>query len=178
MDEEEQVAKVKKLTPKEQAFVEEFLITWSPTKAAKAAGYAHPEKCWKISARPDVAAAIQARLEEKAITAGEVIARLCEQATVNPADFFNFDIHPDGQMVMKSIKWEEFYRRGHLVKNVTYNRRGEPVLEFHDAQAALIQIGKYLKLFTDQVDVTSKGEALSWLQFVLKAKEENAAPPG
>ena len=36
----------------------------------------------------------------------------------------------------------------------------ETEIELYDAQAAKVHLGKHLKLFTDQVDVTSKGEKI------------------
>lgn len=160
MTEEKTTPTLKPLSKKQQAFVEAFLITWSGTKAAEMAGYKHANHIqYQLLHTPNIEAAIQSRLEEMAIAANEVIARLCEQATVNKADFFNFDTYDNGKMKMTDVKWEEIYKRGHLIKGITYNRKGDPVLEFYDAQNALINIGKYLKLFSEQVDLDF-GESL------------------
>ncbi|HML24948.1 MAG TPA: terminase small subunit [Aggregatilinea sp.] len=42
--------------------------------------------------------------------------------------------------------------REHLIKKLKYDSEGRPEVELYDAQAALVQIGRYHKLFTDNVN--------------------------
>jgi len=44
----------------------------------------------------------------------------------------------------------------HLIKSIKPTQYGMAI-EFHDAQAAKLQIGKYHKLFTDQSEVKHSG---------------------
>lgn len=62
-------------------------------------------------------------------------------------------------MVLKQagINWEMVRERGHLIKGIEHDRRGNVILKFHDAQAALALIGKNRKLFTDVVDLNALG---------------------
>lgn len=144
--------KERTLTPKLRAFVEVYLTTWNATKAAEIVGYKKPNQAqYGILRTPGVADAIAARMEEMKLKANEVMARIAEQATCNQADFYNFETLASGEMRIKSVNWGEVYRRGHLVKKISYNRNGDPVLEFYDAQNALMLVGKNLKLFQDSV---------------------------
>ena len=88
----------------------------------------------------------------------EVLARLAEQARTNIADFVSEE--PKALMVGRgenaqvvyiesgSLNWEEIRKRGHLIKKISFNQYG-PVIEVVDNQAALVHIGKHLKLFAD-----------------------------
>lgn len=147
-----------KLTRKQKVFIEKYLECWNATRAATEAGYGHPGPAGaRMLARADVKAAIAARMKEMAMPADEVLKRLAEQAALNPADFFIFTTEPSGK-VTTEINWAEFKRRGHLVKGLEWSRTGQPVLKFHDAQAALGLIGKSQALFVEKVDSTEHVE--------------------
>lgn len=145
-----------KLTRKQKFFIERYLECWNATTAATDAGYSSPGPSGaRLLANPVVSAAINARMAELSLSANEVIRRLTEQATVNPSEFYVYDIDPaTGQQVMTGVNWREFRRRGHLVKELNFDRRGNPILKFHDSQAALEKIGKWLGLFVDRVENT------------------------
>jgi len=145
-----------KLTRKQKFFIERYLECWNATTAATDAGYSSPGPSGaRLLANPVVSAAINARMAELSLSANEVIKRLTEQATVNPSEFYVYDTDPvTGQQVMTGVNWREFRRRGHLVKELNFDRRGNPILKFHDAQAALEKIGKWLGLFVDRVENT------------------------
>lgn len=144
------------LTRKQRVFIERYLECWNATRAAADAGYGTPGPSGaRLLAHPLVSAAISERMEELSLSSVEVIRRLTEQATVNPSDFYVYDTDPaTGRLVMTGVAWEEFRRRGHLVKELNFDRRGNPILKFHDAQAALEKIGKWLGLFVDRVENT------------------------
>jgi len=143
------------LTPKAQRFVEVYLTCWIGTYAARDAGYKWPDKrAWQLLRDPLIQDAIAKRMAEVAMEANEALARLAEQARMNVADFFANGDPAQG------LNTEYLRTHGHLVKKVktVTNKLGEVVveLELHDAQAALVHIGKHLKLFTEQVDFTEK----------------------
>lgn len=158
------------MPPKIRKWLEAYLLTWNASEAARMAGYAWPNRVSpKMLAREDVQEAINAALQRTAMASEETIARLAQQARLNPAEFFVFEDAPvldeEGQPVldatgqprvrraMTGINWSEVERRGYLVKKISYDRQGRPVLEFVDSQKALELIGKHQKLFTEQVDV-------------------------
>jgi hypothetical protein len=104
-----------------------------------------------------IQAAIQVRLDEAAMQTNEVLARLAEQARFNVAEFFLFEeveetdkngqVHKSTNFV--GMNWENFQRYGHLVKRLSWTKLGKPILELHDAQNALLNIGRHLGLFKD-----------------------------
>jgi phage terminase small subunit len=162
--------KPKKLTDQQQLFVLEYLECWNATEAYLAS---HP-KCTKRTtaknngsralANAYIRAAIDARLKEKAMGADEVLARLAEQGRMTIADFVLEDAMPTfdkegnqtGEVIVVGLNWPAIRKHGHLIKSLANTPNG-PRIELHDGQAALVHIGKHLKLFTDQVDVTSGG---------------------
>jgi phage terminase small subunit len=167
------VSEPQPLSPKQRRFVEAYLVCWNASEAARVAEYAWPYKAGpNLTKLPAVQAAIQERLAEAAMRADEVLARLAEQARIDLADFMLFEdeakVDDAGQPVLDELgnpviirtfaglNWKELEKRGHLVKKLSYDRNGRPVIEFHDAQQALIQIGRHLKLFTDNVNLNAE----------------------
>ena len=135
------------LSPKQQAFVEEYLVTWNATEAARRAGYS--EKTAKSIGhenltKPDIADEIRRRVADKAMTADEVLVRLAEQARNEHGRY----IRPDGSVDLESMLHDG---KGHLIKGFKESKRGQVIVEFYDAQSALVHIGKHHKLFTEQV---------------------------
>lgn len=148
-----------KLTPKQRLFIEGYLKHWNATKAARDAGYKHPESVASDMVRtPIIHEEIEKRLKEVAIETNEIIARLSEQSRLNASMFFVFDYIPVfdennqpvldeyGEPVMRlhnmGINWETFQQYGHLVKKLGYNNRNRPVIEFYDSQAALLAMSR------------------------------------
>ena len=162
-----------KLTDQQQLFILEYLECWNATEAYLAS---HP-KCKsngaarvggsKALTNPNIRAAIDTRLKDKAMGADEVLARLAEQGRMSISEFIvestNTEYDKDGNEVgvveTVGLNWKAIRKYGHLIKSITSTQYG-PKIELYDGQAALVHIGKHLKLFTDQVDVTSKGEKI------------------
>ncbi|HNP71001.1 MAG TPA: terminase small subunit [Kouleothrix sp.] len=82
------------LTTKQQAFIEHYLRTWNASQAARDAGYSE-KTARAIGAenltKPDIQAAIQARLSELKMGADEVLTRLTEHARGSMHDFLRVD---------------------------------------------------------------------------------------
>lgn len=162
------------VTRKQRVFVEKYLECWNLTKAARFAGYSSPTvECTRLLKKyPAIGALIEKRMEEMKLTANDVMARLGQQAKLNASMFFDFGwveakdengnpvIDPNtGEKVfvykMLGVNWKVFEEYGYLVKKISYDNKGNPVIEFHDSQTALIQIGKAHRLFVDRVDTTN-----------------------
>jgi phage terminase small subunit len=142
------------LTNRQRLFVEHYLRTWNASEASRLAGYknAPNRQGERLTRNPEIKAAIQARMKETQLKTDDVLTRLAEQATANYAEFFNFETEPDGSITLLGVNWEVFKARGHLVKKLSFTRSGAPILEFHDAQTALIHIGKALGILKETVE--------------------------
>jgi phage terminase small subunit len=142
------------LSAKQKAFINEYLSDFNATRAAQRAGYGGDENTLAVTGsrllRIDkVAEAIAARMQEKAMGADEVLRRLAEQARAEYSAYLT----PDGTVDFARLIGDG---KGHLVKGIKETVQGRNI-EFHDAQAALVQIGKHHKLFTDKVEVEHSG---------------------
>lgn len=154
------------LTTKQRLFVEEYLTCLNAAEAARRAGYS--EKTARSIGqenltKPDIKAAIEAGLKQRAMPAEEVLARLADMArataddfiTVHKSPLLNLDGTPvldeQGQSIIRhfpSLDIEKARERGmlHLIKKVSYTANG-PAVELYDAQTALTKLGEYHKLF-------------------------------
>jgi phage terminase small subunit len=184
------------LNDKQRRFVDEYLKSYNATQAAVAAGYSEKTAYsigWENLRKPEIAEAIQKRLEESAMSAKEVLMRLAEQARVNIGDFFTLEpfdpeaesvegqrekaespedeaarrmitevfgeeVEVDGkrQILVLRLSYQKIKEMGHLIKSLTWTQYG-PKLELHDGQAALLNIGKHHKLFTDRTEISGPG---------------------
>lgn len=140
-------------TNKQQAFIDEYLKCWNATEAAIRAGYSE-KTAYSIGHenlnKPDIAEEIQRRVSERAMSADEVLIRLAEQARGAVEEFI------DVQANLPFFDWERLQESGklHLIKKIKYNSDGRPEVEFYDAQAALVHIGRVHGLFTDKREVS------------------------
>jgi len=162
------------LSAKQSAFVDEYLRRWNATdayqaiypKSSRDAARAHAAR---LVANGSIAAEIQRRVDARAMSANEVLDRLAEQARADYKDFLV--VAPNGDIALDMAKAEG---KTHLIRRVTQKRTVRRLkdaeidetsltLELHDAQAALVQLGKHHKLFTDQVQ--QSGEVIVRVQY-------------
>lgn len=99
----------RELTPKEQAFVTEYLVDFNATQAAKRAGYsarAARQIGTENLAKPAIAAAlssaIAARQERTQITADRVVQRLWDIADLDLGDIFEWGPEVPGGLRLKA----------------------------------------------------------------------------
>jgi phage terminase small subunit len=135
------------LTDKQRAFVEAYLACgFNATEAARRAGYsdrtAHAIG-WENLRKPEIAAAIQQGLSERAMPADEVLARIAEQARGTMEDFLD----DSGDIDLKRARDRN---KLHLVKARSVTKEGERI-ELYSAQTALEILAKHHKLLTDNV---------------------------
>ncbi len=84
--------KSKDLTAREQAFVNEYVITLNKTSSALAAGLSPKtakQQGWAFYNRSHVKAAIEKLLQENTMTAGETLRRVSKIAEHDMADYFS-----------------------------------------------------------------------------------------
>lgn len=161
------------LTPKQQLFVNEYLVDLNATQAALRSGYS--EKTAKQMgtenlAKPYIAAAIQAAMNKRAnkleITADRVLEEIAKLAFFDPRKFFNADGSPipiqdlddDTAMALSGIDvLEEFEGSGKDRVFVGYTKK----FKLSDKKASLELLGRHLKLFTDKIEHSGKLEVES-----------------
>jgi hypothetical protein len=141
------------LTDKQQLFALEYAASLNGTEAAARAGYSGDRNTLGVVAfenlrKPKVRAEIDRLLKERTLQANEVLSRLADQARGIPADCFN--VH--GKLIGVDFEKLKEYGLLHLVKKVSYDRDGRPVVEFYDAQAALVHLGKHHGLFAERLE--------------------------
>mgnify|MGYP001573793965 CR=1 FL=1 len=142
-----------KLTRKNQVFIEEYLVCWNASEAARQANYKHPTvQGPRLLGKVVIQERIRERMREMAMTSDETIKRITEQASANISDFVDL-IEKGGRLELAGINWEEVKRRGHLVKSITPTQFGIK-LELHDAQTALLAMAKRHKLLIARPEAT------------------------
>lgn len=142
------------------AFVNEYFLC--NMNATDAYANTHP-KATRESARRlgsqlltnvDIQEEIQRRLEEKQLSADEVLSRLGDMARADMRDFIKaFEI---GEKTAVLVDLGKALEEGktHLIKKLKYNAQGGLEIELHDSQSALEKLGRHHKLFTDVQEVT------------------------
>ena len=150
----------KKLTPKQAQFVKEFLVDLNGTAAARRAGYSAKtaeqqgyQLLQKTSVQKAVAEAMQARSERTEITADQVLKELALIGFSDMRDFTSWA--PDGVMLRESSELTEDQARAVAEVSETKTEHGGTVrFKLHDKRASLVDIGRHLGMFTDNVNLS------------------------
>lgn len=138
------------LTDKRRIFLEAYLSCWNATEAARRAGYAQPgSEGHRLLKNAEIQVAIAERVSDVAMGADEVLVRLAEQARGAPENFIEI------KAGLPFMNWDSLKETGglRLIKKLKYDGNGNPEVEFYDAQAALIQLGRVHGLFTDKQQI-------------------------
>lgn len=148
---------VSSLSAMQRTFLVEYLLTGNATRAAEAAGYAHPDKQGpRLRHNDKIQAAIDEYFHQQEMSAGEVIARLSQQAKAEYGRYLRWD--PQRSEVVCNLEALLADGLGHLIKKVGYERTGSEtavqVVEFYDAHTALVDVGRYHGLFKDSVNLS------------------------
>jgi phage terminase small subunit len=179
-----------KLTDQQKLFVLEYLECWNATQAYMASHpkckrrSAAQVNGSRALSNTIIRAQIDEKLKERAMGANEVLARLADEARGDIGVFmdvstvgWNIDLlqrDSNGELIRdaagKVIRKPETKLIKKLKQKVTTiigkaengedREIVETEIELYDAQAAKVHIGRHLKLFTDQVDVTSGGKRI------------------
>ncbi len=156
------------LTDKQRLFVEAYLANGlNATAAAKKAGYQGADDNvfavigFENLRKPKIRELIEQRLDEAVLSANEVLYRLSLQARGSMEMFLSEDL--DGSIrldlpkayannalyLLKKFK-ETTTRRVGADDAELIDRKVE--IELYDAHAALVDIGRYRKLFTEKIE--------------------------
>lgn len=143
----------REFTDKQQMFIQFFAETLNRTKAAVLAGYS-PKTAYAIGSallkKVEIKAAVDALLAEKVMGANEVLVRLAGHARGDMSDFAMIETASDIQNHEQSHLIKKYKKKRRYFKDDEYEDTIE--LELYDAQAALVHIGKYHKLFADRIE--------------------------
>ena len=151
------------ITNKQRVFIEKYLQCWNAAEAARHAGYSVKtarNQASRLLSKANIQEEIQKRIDEKAMSADEVLLRLGDMARGDIGDFM------DIESMSFNLALENAKEQGktHLIKKVkqrtiiTQKKDGDEEenhwieLELHDSQSALVHLGKHHKLFTDKVE--------------------------
>lgn len=148
------------LSAKQRAFIDHYLQCWNAAEAARLAGYSE-KSARNIGhenlTKPDISAEVRRRINERTMSADEVLVRLAAQARADMGEWTD----DSGNLDLAAMRAAG---ATHLLKKVKRTvRRGtskdggeweheQVEVEVYDAQAALVHIGKQHKLFTDRIE--------------------------
>jgi phage terminase small subunit len=130
-----------------QLFAEEWAKNWNATDAYVKA---YPN-CKRTTAGANghkllKNAEIVAYINEHQMKPEEIVGRLEEQARNEHGKF----ISANGNVDLAALKEAG---KEHLIKGITYDRRGNVIVHFYDASRALEMLGRHQKMFTDKTEV-------------------------
>ena len=155
------------MTPKQRAFVFEYLKDFCASKAAIRAGYAPKwagTNCDKLLKNTKISAAIDEEFEKRAMSAHEVLSRMTDIARGSAEDYLVIDDYGYVGINLEQMKADG---KLHLIKKYKPTKFGSDI-ELYDAQAALVQMGKQHGLFTDRSKVEHSGEIATITRIVEK----------
>lgn len=160
---------MRELTPKQQRFVDEYLIDLNATQAAIRAGYSEKTAneqgarlLANVSVKAEIETAKQDRSERVNVNADYVLRRLFEMAEADKADLYD-----DAGNLLPVKDWPEVWRKGMVTGievNELFDGRGDQreqigfVKKVHHVNTLSIlqTLGKHISVnaFQDQVKVT------------------------
>lgn len=157
-----------KLTPKQKAFVEEYLIDLNATQAAIRAGYSK-KTAGRIGQenlqKPVIQKAIQDHMKEREkrtrVTADRVVHELAKIAFADLKDYIKWD--ENGVVIINSndVDGSVLAEVSETTNIQTFPNGGETEriqkkIKLHDKMKALEMLGKHLGMFKDNVNVEGK----------------------
>lgn len=163
--------KLAKLTPKQQLFVQEYLIDLNATQAAIRAGYSvqtaqeqGSRMLSNVMVQNAIAKAMAERSKRTQITADMVVKELSKIAFADIKDFLSFRTaqtvighDEEGDPVIDYSQIIDLKDSddvdGRMIQEVSINSKGVFTFKLHDKMAALDKLGKHLGLYNDSLKV-------------------------
>lgn len=151
------------MTPKQKAFVAEYLVDLNATQAAIRAGYSEktasrigPNLIGKSCIQEAIQAAMSKREKRTEITADRVIQELARIAFLRSDDIF--EIVGGSVRVKDTSEMSEDARSSLSGASETITEKGGTVrVQIADKVKSLELLGKHLALFTDRVNMDVSG---------------------
>ena len=169
------------LTPKQRAFLREYLLDLNATQAAIRAGYSDAtaySQGQRLLKHVEVAKAIEGAMSARAkrtdITADRVLQELAKigfsdirKAVKSQSGLITEEDNPDGGdiAVIKTVVTNTVQMvasdeidddTAACISEVSQNATGGIKIKLHDKRAALVDIGKHLGMFKERVEHTGK----------------------
>lgn len=180
--------KASKLTPKQERFVQEYLIDLNATQAAIRAGYSADtakQQGSRLLTNVDVASAIaskQGKLADKyEVTAERVVRELALIGFANMLDYVTIGQDGLARVDLSAVNRDQAAAIHEIrVDSVIGNGEDAKVTEkvtfkLADKRAALVDLGKHLNLFREQVDINVHHEnALDALEQAINDQANSA----
>jgi phage terminase small subunit len=190
-----------KLTPKQERFVQEYLIDLNAAQAAIRAGYS-PKTARVIGhetlTKPDIAAAIEKAMAERAertrLTGDMVVDELRKIGFANMGDYMKSTPEGDPYLDFSALTPDQKAALAEVTVEDFIDGRGEDAravkrvkFKLHDKQAALVSLGRHLGLFDPkkrepmkvEVDIAHvRATILSRLARIAAAQRAEGGDPG
>ena len=151
------MAKKDELTPKQAAFVREYLIDLNATQAAIRAGYsaktAHvlaANLLSNVKVQGAIQNGVNARAEKAEVSAERVLKELCCLAFYDPADIARESVNSPADIA----KLPENVRR--CIIGWSWDKMGNFVLKLSPKTPNLDLLGRHLALFKDKLEVSGE----------------------
>ncbi|HEX8577981.1 MAG TPA: terminase small subunit [Allosphingosinicella sp.] len=162
------------LSEKRARFVAEYLVDSNATQAAIRAGYSPAtaeQQGHQLLKNTSVAEAVEAgrkRIMNKLeITQERVATELAKIGFSNMLDYITIGADGDPRFDLSALTRDQAAAISELTVEQFMDGRGDDAREVRrikfklgDKRAALVDLGKYLGMFTEKVDLTSGGEKL------------------
>lgn len=158
-----------KLTAKQEAFVDEYLIDLNATQAAIRAGYSKKTAQmigFENLSKPVISAAIElamkARSDRTEVTADRVLAEYAKLAFLDPRRFYNdkgalipvYELHADVAAALSGM--EVTVERAGKDEDGKQEFADVTKIKFADKKGALDSVARHLGMFIDRTEVTGK----------------------
>lgn len=174
------VARNGKLTPKQERFVEEYLVDLNATQAAIRAGYSAKtanriaqQLLTKLDIQQAVAKAQAKRSARTEITQDRVLKELARIAFLDPRKVFKWG--PKGVTLLDSDKLSDDAAATISEVSESITESGGSIKgKVYDKQKALELLGKHLGMFTEKVQVDLHVTPAAILEEVRKRRERTA----
>lgn len=164
----------RKLTPKQQRFVEEYIVDLNATQAAIRAGYSEKtarSKGQQLLTKVDIQAEIRKRTNKHAQETGITKERvLRELACIGMADYTDFVNIQNGRIIVKDTEDIPKALRP-AITSIRYNSQGQVEVRLADKNRALEMLCRHLGMFNDSA---SNQDALDKLDKILREVHANA----
>ena len=159
-----------RLTDKQRAFIEEYLVDLNATQAAVRAGYSEKTARQMGSenlSKPDIQAVIAEeqlkRSTRTEITADKVLKELALLGFANMEDYIRIGTNGDPYIDLSELTREQAAAISEVAVDDYVDGRGKDArevkkvrLKFHDKKGALVEIGKHLGMFVERHELTGK----------------------
>ena len=166
------------MTPKQEAFVREYLVDLNATQAAIRAGYSQ-NTAGKIGhenvTKPEIASAIQAAMNDRAERTNITVDRvLAEYARIGLADIREVvQVTSEGVKILPSDQWRP--QAAAAVAEVKEGTDGQLSVKMHSKLGALDKVAQHLGMMIERSEVGEPGAFTKMSDEEVEAEVERLA---